>query len=294
GLGHLHQREQRLLHPRPARGWEADIGNTLAQGNLGTAHETRTDHAAHGTAHEVELKGTCHQRHALEGALHDHQRVLLAGQLLGCNQAVLVFLGIPELELVDRLELCGNLSTAIGIQENIQTAPGADPQMVAALGANLQILFQLGAVQHGVAGRAFTPQPFGHTALLRLGTHDGRNQFIHQPVAHCQSLSVVCFTKMYECAVAQRSMAARISRMTAVMPARACSGSPTWAAIWLTNTEPTTTPSATPATAAAEAPSRIPKPTPIGRSVTVRSCASLSATSVTFKAADPVTPFSET
>src|SRR5690606_41793752 len=99
----------------PAGGREADIGNAFAQGNLGAAHKAGTDHAAHGTAYEVELEGTAHQGHALQRTLHDHQRVLLAGQLLRGHQTVRVLPGVAELDLVDRLQLSVSFIATVSV-----------------------------------------------------------------------------------------------------------------------------------------------------------------------------------
>ena len=82
GLGHLHQREQALLHARAADGGEADEGQLLLDGGLDAAHEALADHRAHRAAHELELESGHDHRHGLERALHHDQGIGFAGVFL--------------------------------------------------------------------------------------------------------------------------------------------------------------------------------------------------------------------
>src|SRR5690606_33904622 len=182
GLGHLHEREQRLLHASAAAGGEADQGDAFLQGDISRPNEAFADHGAHGAAHEVELEGGRHHRHALERAAHDNQGVILAGLFLGLSQAILVTLAVAETQDVDWLDLRPDLAPAAAVQKGLQTPPGADAQVVIALGTDLQIALQLWPVQHGIAGSAFGPQAFRHVAadpapLPRFGADARRHQF---------------------------------------------------------------------------------------------------------------------
>ena len=159
GLGHLHQRDQRFLHARAAGG-------------------------AHRTAHEGELEGAGDHRHALQLAAHGDQRVLLASVLLCRGEAILVLLAVAEFQAVHRLEVGTQLLATVLIEEDVQAGTRVDAHVVIALRADIQGLFQLRTVQHGFAGRAFVPQAFRYRTLLGLGTHDGRDQLVYQPVAH--------------------------------------------------------------------------------------------------------------
>ncbi|MNG85530.1 hypothetical protein D3C79_442900 [compost metagenome] len=178
GLGHLHQRDQRFLHARTTGGREADHRAAMLQGIVGRADETLAAHRTHRAAHERELEGTDDDRHAHQGAAHGDQRVLLAGLLLRSSEAVLVLLAIAEFQAVDRLQVGTQFGTAFGVEEDVDARTCADAHVVVALGADIQGLFQLRTIQHGLAGRALVPQAFRHRALLHLGTHDRRDQFV--------------------------------------------------------------------------------------------------------------------
>src|SRR5437899_3951977 len=56
GLGHLHQGEDALLHPRAARRRDDDYGQVLVDRELDRARELLTDHRAHAAAEEAEFE----------------------------------------------------------------------------------------------------------------------------------------------------------------------------------------------------------------------------------------------
>ncbi|MCY1440614.1 hypothetical protein D9M71_568980 [compost metagenome] len=179
GLGHLHQGNQRFLHPRTAGSGEADHRATFFQGVVGGANETLTDDGAHRTAHEGKFERRNHDRHAQQSAAHGNQCVFFASLLLCSGQAVLVLLAVAEFQTVNRFQVCTQLGTAFNIEEDVDTGAGADTHVMVALGANVQGLFQLRTIQHSLARRAFVPKTFRHRALLDLGTHDRRDQFVY-------------------------------------------------------------------------------------------------------------------
>ena len=180
----MHQGDQGFLHPRTARGCEADHRAAVFKGVIGRTHEALANNGTHRATHEGELEGRYHHRHAQQGTAHGDQGVFFAGLLLRADQTVLVLLAVTELETVNRLQVCTQFGTAVGVQEDINAGAGADTHVVIAFRANVQGLFQLRTIKHSVAGRAFVPQAFRYRALFDLGTHDRRNQLVYQPVAH--------------------------------------------------------------------------------------------------------------
>jgi hypothetical protein len=140
---------------------------------LHAAHEALAKHRAHRAAHEIELEGSGDDRHGLDGALHDNQRIALAGRLVGFHQAIRVGLGILEFQAVDRHHLGTDLEAAFRVEQQVQALARIQAVVVAALGANLQVVFEVGRIEHRLAGRALAPQAFGQAgatlgALLTL------------------------------------------------------------------------------------------------------------------------------
>ncbi len=179
GLGHLHQRDQRFLHPRTAGSREADHRAAIFQGVVGGTHETLANDGPHGAPHERELESRHHDGHAQQRTAHRDQRVFLARLLLRCAQAVLVLLAIAKFQAIDRFQVSAQLSAAVGVEEDIDAGASANAHVVIALGADVECLFQFRTIEYRIARRALVPQAFRHRALLHLGTHDRRDQFVY-------------------------------------------------------------------------------------------------------------------
>jgi len=180
----LHQGDECFLHPRTAGGCKADHRAAVFQRVVGCTHETLADDGAHRAAHEREFKGRHNHRHTQQRTAHGDQRVFFARLLLRADQTILVLFAVTELETVNRLQVCAQLGTAVGIQEDIDAGTRTNAHVVITFRANVQGLFQLWTIKHSVARRAFVPQAFRYRALFDLGTHDRRNQLVYQPVAH--------------------------------------------------------------------------------------------------------------
>src|SRR5690606_3121752 len=126
-----------------------------------------------------------------ERALHDHQRVALAGRLLRGADAVDILFLVAEPEHVGRGQLAADLAQRARVEEGLEPGTRPDRAVEAALRADLQVLLQLGAVQDGAAAVALFPQALGHAALAgrsTVGADAWRHQFL-QP-AHAWSAPV--------------------------------------------------------------------------------------------------------
>ena len=182
GLRHLEQRIHALLHARAAGGGHADEGHAVLVGDAHAAHEALADHRAHRAAHELELERGEHERHVLDAALHDDERIGLAGFLERRDQPVRVFPAVLELEAVDRHDVGADLEAAFGIEQLLDPLARVDARVMAALRADVQVLLEVGAVEHRFARRALDPQPLGHRLLLAARRAlDARGQEFLQP-----------------------------------------------------------------------------------------------------------------
>ena len=138
----------------------------MLQGHVGSLDELLTHYLAHGTAQEIEFKGAGNQRNTHGRAFEGHQCVFLARGFLGCRQAILVTLGVFELQAIGRLEIRSDFLTAVFVQEDIQPTTGVYPHVVVTLRANVEILLELRLVQEGATLGAFFPQTFRHAGTL--------------------------------------------------------------------------------------------------------------------------------
>ena len=188
-LGHLHQRQDCLLHPCATAGRETHQWNPLFQAHIGRLNELFTHDLPHGAAKEVEFKGHRNQRNIQAGATHGNQGIFLASGFLVLAQAILVTLAVLELQAVPRFQISRDLLAAVGVQENIQTTAGSYPQVMLALGAHVQILIQLRLVQKRPALGTFLPQTFRNTGPLFGFRADLARHDLVQPVTHDLILS---------------------------------------------------------------------------------------------------------
>ena len=83
GLGHLHQREDALLHAGAAGGRHDDHRHVLVDGQLDGARQLLADHRAHAAAEEAELEDAQHDGMAADARHAGDDRLLHRGLLLG-------------------------------------------------------------------------------------------------------------------------------------------------------------------------------------------------------------------
>ena len=146
------------------------------------AHEPLAHHRAHRTAHEFEFEYRDHQRHALDAALHHHQRICFASLLERRGQTLRILLLILELETVDGHDLRSDFEPALGVEQLIEALARGDALMMAALRAHFEVVFEIGAIKHRFARRALDPEPFrnGRAAFAR-GALDAWRKELLQP-----------------------------------------------------------------------------------------------------------------
>jgi hypothetical protein len=166
GLGHLHQREDALLHARPAGRGQQDAGAAVLQRPLEHAGDLLAHHRAHAAAHEAELEDAEGHRQALDASHAGAQRIVEAGRLLRRLQAVLVLLGVLEAQGVDGLQLLVGLHEAVLVEQEVDPAVGAERVVVAAARADPGVALDLLVVEDLGAALALAPHPLGDGALL--------------------------------------------------------------------------------------------------------------------------------
>src|SRR5437867_5279048 len=168
GFGHLHQRENSLLHPRPTRRGHQHQGDALAQGALGGMDYLLAHHRAHATAHEPEVKHAQNRPGAVDPPLPNHNGVLLAGALLGRLQAFAVALGVPEMQRVRRLQPGGPLAKGTQVQQQVDPFLNGDGKMVLTLRANPGAPLHFLAIHDRAAVVALEPEALGNLDLLAV------------------------------------------------------------------------------------------------------------------------------
>jgi hypothetical protein len=87
---------------------------------FGAAREFLADDRTHRAAHEREVERAGDDRLRLQRAAHRHERVLLACLLLRGDEAILVLLGVAELERVDRFQIREQFLRAAGVEERVE------------------------------------------------------------------------------------------------------------------------------------------------------------------------------
>ncbi len=178
GFGHLHQRHQGLLHPRPAAGGEADERAVLVQGGLRGADEALAHHRAHGAGHEGKLEGNGDDWNALEPAAHGDQRVFFVMGFLRLRQPVAVFFAVFEFQKIGRFDALADFGGSILVEKTQQALAGSNRHVMAAFGTDLQVALQFGAVKHRAAFLALVPKSFGNLMLVAaVGANSRWDQF---------------------------------------------------------------------------------------------------------------------
>ena len=158
----LHERQDALLHARAARGGDGDERGLLEHRELGGGEQRLAHGHAHGTAHEAEVEGGDHDRHAAHLAVGDQDRLLLLGLDLRLLEALGVAFAVPELERVGRrFRQLDGLVDAL-VEQHPQALLGADTQVVAAVRADQQVGLELAVEDHLGAGQTLAPQVIRH------------------------------------------------------------------------------------------------------------------------------------
>src|SRR2546425_1152484 len=158
GLGHLHQGEDALLHPRAARRRDDDHGQVLVDRELDRARELLTDHRAHAAAEEAELEdGEDGGQPADRGDAADH-RLVARGLVGGGPYALAVFLGVLEGQRIGRRQTGLALLERARIGELPEALARLDPEGGVALRAHAPRPLHLGgAPNRGRRGTLSSP-----------------------------------------------------------------------------------------------------------------------------------------
>jgi hypothetical protein len=91
-----------------------------------SADETFTDHRSHRTGHETKLEGSRYDRHTLERAGHDDERVALVGLPLGLIDPFSIAFAVLETLWILRLQIRGQLVAGFRIEKHLQALACAD------------------------------------------------------------------------------------------------------------------------------------------------------------------------
>ncbi len=161
-LGHLHQRQDALLHPRPARQGIAQHRQALAQGALKQAGDLFPHRGAHGPHHEPRLHDKEPATHALHPAQASDHGLPLAAGFARLLQLVPI---IREAQRVARHQGLIQFLKAALVQHHGDAGAGAHLMILAAAGADVQVG---GQFVHGQAALAAGAADLGHRCLVAL------------------------------------------------------------------------------------------------------------------------------
>ena len=180
GLGHLHEREHALLHPRAARG--ADDDHRLAQGDapLDLPGDQLAGHRAHGPTHEGEVERADLHRTPVDGGTACQVCIGFAGLGLGRFQPCGVGLAVDEIQGVEGSQLGIMTDEAVRVDQTCQPLRSRQAQVVPASAADLLAVFQVLLVQHGLARRTLGPE-LGDLGLLHAGARARRGWRLLEP-----------------------------------------------------------------------------------------------------------------
>ncbi len=154
GLGHLHQRDEALLHPGAAGGADDDQGQALLGRALDQPRDALADHPAHRAAAEAGLHHADRDVHARKLRLASDHRILHPGLALGVLELAAV---VRERERVAEREVGVPLLEGVAIHRHLKPLTGVQPEVEAALAAHPQVLLELLRVEELMALRALLP-----------------------------------------------------------------------------------------------------------------------------------------
>ena len=168
-LGHLHQREDSLLHAGAAGRGDDHQRPPLGDRQLDRARDLLSHHRPHAPAHEEEIHHGEARRlpadvgHSREGG------VLHAGLALRVTQPVgVAHLGVAEFERVGGLEIGEALLEGARIDDELEVGAGRHAEMKSAARAGPQVLVEHRLEQRLPAALALGPQAFGHLGARLL------------------------------------------------------------------------------------------------------------------------------
>src|SRR2546427_3612985 len=158
GLGHLHQREDALLHPGAAGRRDDDDRQMLVDGELNGAGELLADDRAHAAAEEAELEDGEHGRLAADRRDTTDDRFVGRGLLGGRADAFAILLGVLERQRIGRHQAGLALLERASVGQLTDALTGGDAEGIVALRTDAPAAFHLGAVDDFLAGVALDPQ----------------------------------------------------------------------------------------------------------------------------------------
>ena len=176
GLGHLHEREDALLHPRAAGGAEQDERQPLRDGALAGAGNALAGAGAERPAHEREVHHPEHRGVAVDAADAHYHRLRLAAL---CDRGLdLVAVGagrVAELEVVGVAHLAEHLLERAFVGDERNARAHRQPAVVVALGADSAGLLPGGLAEVALALRAHCPDRLlrRNRGLFGLGDEPG-------------------------------------------------------------------------------------------------------------------------
>ena len=140
GLGHLHEREDALLHAGPAGDGEAHHRQTVLGGVLKQPGDLLAHHGAHAADHEIGV----HEKQGAGLALHlggaAHHTLLFPGGQLGVAQFLVV---AGKVQNVPAHQVPVHLLKAVLVRQVHNPVPGPHAKMVPAGGAHLEVVLQI-------------------------------------------------------------------------------------------------------------------------------------------------------
>src|SRR5262245_4592254 len=305
GLGHLHQREDALLHPRAARRRDDDHRQVLVDRQLNRARELFSDHRAHAAAEEAELEDGQDRRLPADRRDAADDCLVARGLLGGRPDALAVLLGVLEGERVGRRKAHLALFERARIGQLAEALAGGDPKGIVALRAHASGALDLGAIHDLLARVALDPEALGDDDLARLGgllfglaSEPGHKPYAPFRPATCTRPLVFFDPTRTARGIWKESAApARRGAFSSAMNAPTSltsDGEPARSSTSRTMAEPTAAPSAIWPIAATCSGVLMPNPTQTGLVVTPRSVRIWAARSGGSSWRSPVTPRSDT
>ncbi len=146
-LGHLHQGQRPLHHPRATRARHHDERLPLGQGHFGGARDLLAHHHAHAAADEGVLHGGDDDRHSVDGARADDDGVSESGLLNRGRQPIPIRLGIGELQWVGRSQKRVVLGPSATVEQHGEPFGGGHAEVMATVGTDLKRFRQVLVVE---------------------------------------------------------------------------------------------------------------------------------------------------
>ena len=161
GLGHLHQGQDALLHPRAAAGGEEDQRELVLPGVFDQPRHLLPQSGAHAAHEEAAVQGADGHFAAADAPQSGHHALPHAGAAAGLVQLVLV---LGKLQGIVGDEVGLQLPEDPLVQHQAQPVVGAHRVVIAAQGADIVVVREIPA-RHQLAALG--------AGLLLVGGHDG-------------------------------------------------------------------------------------------------------------------------